>query len=43
MNFASLHTGQSALQSRNTDFPANNDVFPTKKICRVALGTVEWK
>jgi len=43
MNFASLHAGQSALQSRNADFPANNDIFPTKKICRVALGTVEWK
>lgn len=31
---------KSALWGRNADFPTNNDIFPTKKICRAAFGEV---
>ena len=37
VRFAGLHAGQSALQSRNADFPTNNRIFVTKMVCRVAL------
>ncbi|OWR82473.1 hypothetical protein SJDPG12_01045 [Porphyromonas gingivalis SJD12] len=28
------------IAGRNADFPPNNDIFPTKKICRAAFGEV---
>lgn len=37
VRFAGLHAEQSALQSRNADFPTNNRIFVTKMVCRVAL------
>lgn len=38
--FAGLHAGQTALWSRNADFPTNNCIFLTQMVCRVTFGTV---